>query len=512
MCNRKEAIVYCATEIQLIQNINKRKIEKIKLKYAKKYSLNKAIRNSELLPYIKNKHIENFLKKRAVRSLSGITVVAIMNKPSPCPGHCIYCPGGLENNSPKSYTGFEPAALRAKQLGYDPYLQVRTRLSQLDQTGHDTEKCELIVMGGTFNYLPYSYQEQFVKRALDAFNGKLSVDLLQAQKINETAKHRVIGITFETRPDYCSEFQIRRMLNLGVTRVEIGVQTLSDRVYAKVKRGHKVSDVISATKNLKNAFLKVGYHMMPGLFVTPDEDLKMLKELFRNDNFRPDTLKIYPTLVMPGTELYTLWKKGEFKLYSTEQIVKLLAKFKENIPPYVRIMRIERDIPTNLVAAGIKKSNLRELVHKEMQKNGKKCNCIRCREFALRERFGEKLDRASINLKRFDYEASGGHEVFLSFEDKNNLLVAYIRLRIADSLAGVRELRVVGPSLQIGERRGGAAQHEGFGSRLLSEAEKITREEFGIDTLLITSGIGAREYYRKSGYQLSGYYMKKILK
>ncbi|MFA6049426.1 MAG: tRNA uridine(34) 5-carboxymethylaminomethyl modification radical SAM/GNAT enzyme Elp3 [Candidatus Micrarchaeia archaeon] len=504
-------------------------LERVKALACKKCGAVKVLRNSDILEALiakkakVGKGLALLLKTKEVRSLSGISAVAIMAKPAPCPGACIYCPQGA--NAPKSYTGFEPATRRAIQNDYDPYKMVSARLEQFKAVGHDPQKCELIIMGGTFNAQPEEYQREFVKRAFDAFNGKASRSLEAAQKLNEKAKHRVIGLTFETRPDYASKEQLLQLLEFGGTRIELGVQSIRPGIYEKVNRRHTLPDVVDATRNCKDLFLKVGYHMMPGLFATPAEDVAMFKKIFSDEKFKPDMLKIYPCLVMPNTKLYDMWKKGEFEPYDEETAVKTLSQIKRALPKWVRVMRIERDIPSDQIAAGIKLTNIRQMVHKYMKNKGWKCNCIRCREAGLKEKGGANVDFENAKLNRIDYSASGGKEIFLSFDDeKTDSLLGFLRLRqpsqsalrapvagIGEGVMGVRELHVYGEQVPIGGRKGGAVQHKGFGAQLLAEAEKIAKEEFDSKKLFVISGVGAREYYKKQGYKLEGAYMAKKL-
>ncbi|MEM0475788.1 MAG: tRNA uridine(34) 5-carboxymethylaminomethyl modification radical SAM/GNAT enzyme Elp3, partial [Candidatus Norongarragalinales archaeon] len=448
-----------------------------------------------------------------MRSASGICAVAIMTKPAPCPGRCTYCP--TAPNAPKSYTGEEPAALRAKQNDFDAGKQVTARLAQLEAIGHEPSKCELIVMGGTFAALAPQYQRSFVKNAFDAFNGKPSKTLKAAQKLNEKARQRVTGLVFETRPDYCDAAQVRRFIELGGTRIEIGVQSLDEAVLRKVKRGHGLKEVTAATKNCKDAFLKVTYHVMPGLYSTPEGDAAQFEKLFSDERFKPDGLKIYPCLVIPGTQLYDEWRAGRFKPYDTQTAARAIALCKKFVPRYCRIMRVDRDIPVRRIAAGVDKSNLREIAQKELRALGGECECIRCREAGFREIHGVKVDFSRPKLNRLDYRASGGREIFLSFDDEDsNSLLAFLRLRFnedSDERVGVRELRVCGEQVPVGVRRRGALQHENLGAKLLLEAERIAREEFNAKTLFVLSGVGARPYYKKRGYALRGYYMTKKL-
>ncbi len=524
---------------------DKSSLAREKARLAAKHKLRSMPRNSDILQYAGEDEYDDvlpLLQKKPTRTLSGVAIIAAMTKPHECPhGKCIYCPGGVEVEVPQSYTGKEPAARRAIMHGYDPYEQVHARLEQLDGIGHPIDKCELIIMGGTLPSQPYEYQESFVKGCLAAMNDyparrprTQDRGLEGIQKANESADVRCVGMTFETRPDYAFEPHVDAMLKLGGTKVELGVQTLSDAVYEKVDRGHMVADVARATQICRDSLLKVGYQMMPGLFSDEKQDLKMFKQLFSDERFKPDLLKFYPCLVLEGTKLYELWEKGEYEPYTTEQATRLIAKLKKDVPPWARIIRIQRDIPVDLVAAGVTKSNLRELVQEEMRAHGWKCKCIRCREIGLKmSKENIEPDARAIEPKRIDYEAGGGEEVFLSFEEtSNDLLIGFLRLRKPsddahrDELlpgrpktedrgpiraAGIRELHVYGPMVEIGEKAREKWQHRGYGRELLAEAERIASEEWGLDAIRVISGIGARGYYRKFGYERVGAYMGKGL-
>lgn len=487
----------------------------------KRFHLKGVLKNSEILAHIpKEKRTPDILKRlriRSVRTLSGVSVVAVMTRPFPCPhGRCIYCPRGKE--AAQSYTGREPAAMRGIQNKYDPYKQVAARVRQLDEIGHTTSKCELIIMGGTFLSQEKRYKKWFVKRCFDAFNEAPSRSLEEAIEKNERAYHRVVGITFETRPDYAMEKHVDEMLEMGATRVELGVQALSDEIYKKVKRGHTLADVMRATRVCKDAGLKVCYHMMPFLFSSKESDILMFKEMFEDERFRPDMLKIYPTLVLKGTKLYSMWKKGTYKSYSTDDAVEMISEAMRYIPKYVRIMREQRDIPSQLILAGVKNGNLRQLVEKRAREKGIKLSEIRSREAGLSRK---KISREHTRLLRYDYGASEGKEIFLSFEDsKSDALIGFLRLRIPHSshrkeidskTAIVRELHVYGEEVSVGAKADGEAQqHLSYGKRLLKEAEKIARR-MGKHKLAVLSGVGAREYYRKLGYKRDGPYMSKTL-
>jgi elongator complex protein 3 len=482
------------------------------------------IKNSEILSGLKTldtelgtdnrKQFLHLLQKRPMRTLSGVTPIALMIKPGgSCPYKCIYCPTGI---GAKSYTGYEPAALRARQEEFDPFKQVQNRITHYTECGHQTSKCEIIVMGGTFLQMPGEYKQSFIKGVYDALNGQICEDLQAAKKLNETSIHRCVGLTIETRPDVCAKEEIDEMLGFGATRVELGVQHPDDSIYKTVKRGHKTTDVIHATKLLKDSAFKICYHLMPGLpGSNKKKDIAMVKGIFAKPEFRPDMLKIYPTLVMPKTPLEEMMKKGKFVPYTSEQAAEVISEFYRYIPEYVRVMRIMRDIPANLIGSGTTKSNLRELVEKRINEKGIQLKEIRSREIGLR---GEKFNKDDFALSGTQYSASKGEEVFLSYENKENLIAGFLRLRIPDSpfrdeinekTALVRELHIYGAEIEVGEK--GKVQHTGIGARLLSEAEKMAKEEFDKKKMTVISGIGAREYYRKLGYRNDGSYVSKVL-
>jgi len=442
--------------------------------------------NAEILAAIEKPtpEVRRLLRTKPVRSLSGVSVIAVMSKPQDCPhGRCTVCPRG--NGAPQSYTGFEPAAMRAMRNNFDPAAQVANRLEQYLATGHEPQKVELIVMGGTFLSFEKRYQKWFVERCISAMNAypraPKSSTLGEAQRRNEAAKIRCVGMTFETRPDWCDPGW---MLSLGCTRVELGVQTLDDDILIKIKRGHTVQDSADATRRLKDSGLKVCYHMMLGLpGSTPEKDFGCFETLFSDERFRPDMLKIYPTLVCEGAEIYSMWKAGKYEPYSEEETIRLLKRIKRIVPEYVRIMRIQRDIPSNRIAAGLKRTNLRERL------GG--CRCIRCRQ--------AKGDVGDYKIKVTSYSASGGEEHFISAEGKE--LYGFCRLR-ACGKNFVRELHVYGEETPIGEK--GSVQHRGIGKELLAKAEEVAGGD-----VYVTSGIGAREYYRRLGYRRKGFYMLK---
>jgi elongator complex protein 3 len=457
--------------------------------------------------------------KKTTRTISGITPVAVMTRPMNCPGHCVYCP--TFSATPQSYTPESPAVIRARSCEFDAKKQVELRLRTLIDMGHPIDKIELIIMGGTFPAAPLEYQYNFVKACFDAMNGCDSADLEEAKKINETGPHRCTGLCIETRPDFCGQEEIDLMLKFGATRVELGVQMLSDDIYRIVKRGHTVEDVVSASARLRENGLKVHYHWMPGLpGSTPEEDLSLTEIVFNDPRFRPDGFKIYPTMVVEGTELEKWHQDGRYTPYDDEIMLDLIARIKAKVPKYVRISRVLRDIPAKFIVGGLRDS-LRDPMRIRMEQMGLRCKCIRCREYGFRLR--DKRPIGEPGLTRLDYEASNGKEIFLSFEDSRETLFGLLRLRIQDApvvnlaedirgdTALIRELHVFGAEMVLSQRDTNAAQHKGLGKSLLKEAERIANEEFHKGWMAILSGVGAREYYRAEGYTLQGDYMIKKL-
>jgi elongator complex protein 3 len=495
-----------------------------------KYKLDRIPSNPEIISALRGEERDKLLpvlRRKATRTISGVMVVAVMTKPYPCPQPepCAYCPGGPPYGVPQSYTGFEPAAMRGLQNAFDPYLQVRKRIKQLRAIGHVADKVELIVMGGTFPATPIEYQTWFVKRCLDAVAEKESNSLEEAKMNAETSRVRNVGITVETRPDWAKEKHVDFMLDMGVTRVELGVQNPDDAIYRLVGRRHNVADVVEATRVLKDSGLKVVYHLMPGLPGSNfEKDLEAFREIFSNPCFKPDMAKIYPCLVLKDTKAYEWYLRGEYKPYTTEEAAQLIVDVKRIVPPWVRIMRVQRDIPAPLILAGVKMSNLRQLVQQKLKEQGLRCRCIRCREVGHRLMAdGIKPDPEKVRILTTRYEASEGEEIFISAEDtENDVLIGYLRLRIpsekahrpeikAEPCSVIRELHVYGPVVPVGKRLPKAWQHKGYGAILLSEAERITRQEYGLKKILITSALGTKQYYMRFGYTYDGPYMSKIL-
>lgn len=493
---------------------DKAALQKAKVRLARELRLARLPANSEIIERLDEdsfRKVEDILKRKPVRTLSGVAVVAVMTSPAPCPhGRCIYCPGGVDNDSPQSYTGKEPAARRASFNQYDPFRQTRARIEQLEAIGHDTDKIDLIVMGGTFTSRTVEYQRSFVQGCFDAMNERSSVDLELAHVHNESAPHRCIGMTVETRPDSFDAAMADHVMSLGTTRVEFGVQILDEDILRAVGRGHGVKEVVDATRTAKGHGLKVCYHVMPGLpGSSPEKDIERFTLMFQDERFMPDMLKIYPTLVVKGTPLYEMWQRGEYTPYDTMQATKVVAEMKRIVPRWARIQRIQRDIPVQLIEAGVDKSHLRELAREELRLHDQRCHCIRCREVGL---MGiRRFEREEVRMSDTIYRASDAVEHFLSLDlPDRDALVAYLRLRLGEgNSAQVRELKVFGQMARLGQE-GKEAQHRGFGRELMSKAESMAREN-GFDAVVVTSGVGVRPYYHALGYERQGPFMMKRL-
>jgi len=528
--------------------VSEKELTKIKRKESTKHNL-PLPSNIELLKVYhkiikekrvrRNKKLEKLLTKRKIRSLSGIVVVSVLTKSWPCPGKCIFCPS--EKGMPKSYVSGEPAAERAKNLNFNPYLQVKKRIEMLENQGHPTNKIELRIIGGSFTFYPRKYQIWFVKecfrganedskftikshiKSTSSFNDRSKIskitqilkELKKQQKINERAKHRIVGISIETRPDLINESKIKNLRELGITMVELGVQTVFTNILKLNRIIESNKNISHATKLLKDTGFKVMYQIMPNLLgASPQKDKKMFEIIYRSPDFKPDWIKIYPCVVIKNTKLYKLWKDGKYNPYTNQELINLLCKVKKITPYFVRIARIFRDIPAPQIEAGCKISNIREIVLKKLTSQKQKCHCIRCREIKEKYNPNEK-----IYLFREDFLASGGKEIFLSFESQTrDKLYAFLRLRkplnpifsYLNNASIIRELHTYGKALNIGEKDI-VPQHRGFGKRLIKEAEKITKKEFKLPKIAVISGVGAREYYRKLGYKLKDTFMIKKL-
>lgn len=497
----------------------KREIKRICVKY----SLGRIPRNYEILESVSGQDfakLQKALIRKPVKTASGVAVIALMPKPYACPhGRCTYCPGGIEVNTPNSYTGREPSTQNAIANGYDPKKQITDKIEHLTGYGHDIAKLELVIVGGTFLFMPRQYQVSFIKSCFDALNGFDSDDLESAKRNNESASIRNVGFTIETKPDYCKALHVDWMLDYGITRVEIGVQSLHEEVYQSVNRGHTYQDVLESFQISKDAGYKIVAHMMPGLpAMSPEEDIEDFKRLFSDPSLRPDMLKIYPTLVLENTPLYDSYRRGEFVPYSQDQMIRVLTEMKRIIPRWARIMRMQREISSDQIVAGPNLGNLRQIVQQNLKRENIACRCIRCREAGLSD---TGVDVDDIRMNRENYESSGGQEVFLSYDDSKDRIFGFLRLRrpglgahrkeVTEKTCIVRELHVYGKSLKLGERDRDSIQHLGLGKSLMGEAERISQEEFDAKNLLVISAVGTREYYRKLGYLPCGPYMSKEL-
>ncbi|KAK7133684.1 hypothetical protein R3I94_015523 [Phoxinus phoxinus] len=509
-------------------------LNKVKTKTSAKYGLSAQPRLVDIIAAVPSHYRRALvpkLKAKPIRTASGIAVVAVMCKPHRCPhisftgNICVYCPGGPDSDfeySTQSYTGYEPTSMRAIRARYDPYLQTRHRVEQLKQLGHSVDKVEFIVMGGTFMALPEEYRDYFIRNLHDALSGHTSNNVTEAVRYSERSNTKCVGITIETRPDYCLKRHLSDMLAYGCTRLEIGVQSVYEDVARDTNRGHTVRAVCESFQLSKDAGFKVVAHMMPDLpNVGMERDVEQFIEFFENPAFRPDGLKLYPTLVIRGTGLYELWKTGRYKSYSPSALVDLVARILALVPPWTRVYRVQRDIPMPLVSSGVEHGNLRELALARMKDMGTECRDVRTREVGIQE-IHHKVRPYQVELIRRDYVANGGWETFLSYEDpEQDILIGLLRLRrcspqsfrpeLKGGVSIVRELHVYGSVVPVSSRDPSKFQHQGFGMMLMEEAERIARDEHGSGKLAVISGVGTRNYYRKMGYELEGPYMVKPL-
>nr|SVE76882.1 EOG090X02DF [Daphnia lumholtzi]SVE77478.1 EOG090X02DF [Daphnia lumholtzi]SVE78108.1 EOG090X02DF [Daphnia lumholtzi] len=510
-------------------------LNKVKTQISSKYGLPSTPKLVDIIAAVPIEHRKILvpkLKAKPIRTASGIAVVAVMCKPHRCPhinmtgNICVYCPGGPDSDfeySTQSYTGYEPTSMRAIRARYNPYLQTRQRVEQLKQLGHSVDKVEFIVMGGTFMSLPEDYRDYFIRNLHDALSGHTSNDVAQAVEYSERSLTKCIGITIETRPDYCLKRHQSDMLKYGCTRLEIGVQSVYEDIARDTNRGHTVKAVCESFHLGKDSGFKIVSHMMPDLpNVGLERDIDQFIEFFENPLFRADGLKIYPTLVIRGTGLYELWKTGRYRSYHPNVLVDLVAKILALVPPWTRIYRVQRDIPMPLVSSGVENGNLRELALARMVEFGIDCRDVRTREVGIQE-VHHKVRPYEVELIRRDYVANGGWETFLSYEDPElDILIGLLRLRKCSSQAFrpelqggvsiVRELHVYGSVVPVSGRDPRKFQHQGFGTLLMEEAARIAKEEHKSFKIAVISGVGTRNYYRKLGYQLEGPYMTKLLK
>ena len=527
-------------ELLTSETTSAKKLSDIKRKYAKELKVS-CPSNIDLLAFYhkssdkksveEKKRIEGVLKTRPIRSLAGVVNVSVLTKPYDCPGQCIYCPS--EINLPKSYLSGEPAVERAKRLDFDPYLQTIKRIEVLSMSGHSTDKVELRMIGGTWSFYEKKYKIWFVKNCFDACNRtknesndqNLPIEILWkklkiAQKKNEKARHRIVGLSFETRPDFVTLKETIEMKRLGATKIELGVQSIDDQILTLTKRGHLVEETVKATRLLKEAGFKVSYQMMlnlPGS--SPEQDIRMMKTVFEDPRFQPDYLKIYPCALIKETPMFKMYQEGKYKPYDKRTLIDTIKTIKKNLPYYTRVERIIRDIPAPLILeGGAKISNLRQIIEQEMKDEKWQCQCIRCREAK------ETPVVEGIRIFRHNYEASNGKEIFLSIEDeKRKHLYSLLRLRINNDdkkkelipilkdRAIIRELHTYGQAASISKDKS-TVQHRGLGKKLVKEAERIAKEEFGMKKIAIIAGVGVRSYYReKLGYRLKDEYMIKSI-
>ena len=537
---------------------NRRELEVEKRQLCRNLKLKRFMSNADILEFAspsEREDIQHILRKKPSKFATGVGVVAVMCHPHDCPhGRCFYCPES--DVAPPSYTGEEPAALRGRMFEYHPYVQTFNRLKQLNSIGHDVSNVEIIIMGGTFPSTDLSYQEWFVSQILKAIvdfglildnidkgnapdfskdfleNCSLYSDgllktygpydyVLLDDVLNVCKDSRVkcVGMTFETRPDWCNTVHVDRMLNMGATRVEIGVQTVHDEIYDKVKRGHNVSDSVNANQIIRDSGLKVGMHFMLGLFQNSKQDIDMFNYIFSNENYMPDMIKIYPCLVTHGSELYDLWESGGYEPYSDDEAVDVIVKIKSNLPRWVRTMRIQRDIPSTLIEAGVRKSNLGELVYNRLEEDEVNCDCIRCRELGHADNISDySVD--DFKLYSESYSAVGGTEFFLSLEDEDrSVLGGYLRLRfpsvnahreeISGESALLREIRAYDNLLKT-KKEYNIFDENSFTNRLINHAEKIIQDN-DKNEIIVKCGIGESDYYNQIGYKTKGPYMNKIL-
>uniref|UniRef100_A0A671PKN1 Elongator complex protein 3 n=1 Tax=Sinocyclocheilus anshuiensis TaxID=1608454 RepID=A0A671PKN1_9TELE len=500
-------------------------LNKVKTKTSAKYGLSAQPRLVDIIaavpPHYRRALVPK-LKAKPIRTASGVSMAC-----------CVfvficsnsYCPGGPDSDfeySTQSYTGYEPTSMRAIRARYDPYLQTRHRVEQLKQLGHSVDKVEFIVMGGTFMALPEEYRDYFIRNLHDALSGHTSNNVTEAVRYSERSNTKCVGITIETRPDYCLKRHLSDMLAYGCTRLEIGVQSVYEDVARDTNRGHTVRAVCESFHLAKDAGFKVVAHMMPDLpNVGMERDVEQFIEFFENPAFRPDGLKLYPTLVIRGTGLYELWKTGRYKSYSPSALVDLVARILALVPPWTRVYRVQRDIPMPLVSSGVEHGNLRELALARMKDMGTECRDVRTREVGIQE-IHHKVRPYQVELIRRDYVANGGWETFLSYEDpEQDILIGLLHLRrcspqsfrpeLKGGVSIVRELHVYGSVVPVSSRDPSKFQHQGFGMMLMEEAERIARDEHGSSKLAVISGVGTRNYYRKMGYELEGPYMLKNL-
>jgi elongator complex protein 3 len=550
---------------------SKKDLAKYKLVLCKKHKRKKIPTDIEIFLRASPKDadkIRSYVETKPVRTGSGVAIVATMTKPFNCPhGSCTFCPGGLKSHfgdTPKSYTGKEPSTMRGKRNNYDAYRIVFNRLEQYAVIGQNADKVDQIIMGGTFCAFPKFYQQEFVYNSFKAYNDfskifydkegnfklnefkdffelpgdindsqralRLKEKILELKEENKTSleeQHeyneknsfvKCIGLTVETKPDWGFKEHGLKCLELGATRIELGIQTVYDDILQRVNRGHTIEDSKKSIADLRDLGFKLNFHMMPGLpdkngeVIEREKDIASIKEIFTNPDFMPDMLKIYPCMVMPGTQLLEDYEKGIFTPLTTKEAADRIVEGFKYIPHWCRVMRVQRDIPTYATTSGVDRTNLRQYVDILAKERGVKLNDIRAREVR-----GEKIS-SKPKIKVTSFEASNGQEFFISAE-ADDKLIGFVRLRIpprslheaiTKTSALIRELHVYGSAVSIGDVDEEKSQHKGIGKQLMSKAEEIAKENQR-DKMVVISGVGVRGYYRKLGYEKEGPYMTKKL-
>ena len=461
------------------------------------------------------------IRMKPIRTLSGVTTITVLTKPSPCPGKCIFCPA--EPGMPQSYLPDEPGARRGVENQFDPYRQVASRLTALHEVGHPTDKIELLILGGSWTAYPRVYRQWFVRRCFEALNEENSNDdqgevfLQDVQRRNTFGRHRNVGLVIETRPDLINRQELIEYRQMGVTKLQIGLQSMDDQILELNHRGHTVDQAIQALAMIRAAGFKLVVHWMPNLLgATLESDRQDYARLWSVDGADPDELKIYPCQLLKSAPLYEYWQRGEYHPYSEQELIDLLAEIKPSTPRYCRINRIIRDIPSPNVVEGSRNTSLRQDVARAMKQHGTFCQCIRCREIR-----GSQLDLSSLQMHDLVYHATNAEEHFISFDSPEDRLAGFLRLSLPDvdnvlripdldGAAIIREVHVFGQSLEVGSERSGAAQHSGLGKRLIEKAESISRER-GFKRMAVISAIGTRGYYQQRGFTEGELYMVKEL-
>lgn len=553
MISYKEAIL---EKMLLMKKLSEKRYRKLLGRYPK--GNNKFYQKSEILGEYRiqlrkgmikpSVTIESFLQKKPTRTISGVVPVTVLTKPYPCCSNCIFCPSAVDQ--PKSYLSSEPGAARAKMLAFEPFRQIVVRIRALENIGHNTDKIEVIILGGTWSHYPKKYQAWFILEIFKALNAAGSIDnvevylninrgentvqrsegspytlhelkkLITAEQLkNETAKHRCVGLVIETRPDLVTEIELKWLRFLGVTKVQMGVQTLDPKLLKLNKRDHTVADTRRAFKLLRLAGFKTHVHWMMNLYGSdPKKDYDDFTKLFALEDCRPDELKVYPCLLLKNTRLFEYYEEGKYRPYTKKELIELLIKCKKIVPEYCRISRLFRDIPSFEIVEGVKETNIRQIVQREMERRGLTCKCIRCREIR-----NFKVKSKKLKVKKLTYKTGSGIEYFLSYESEEGKIVGFLRLSLPrkslsrkhfikelQNSAIIREVHVYGISKQLtaNSKRNDGVQHQGVGTKLVQLAEKIA-EKLNYPQISVISAVGTRKYYEKLGYKLGSLYMHK---